>query len=490
MQSLHADLLLQQITDPDAQTLADAFPDEVPSLFVDGMEKIAHVLSITREATNYGLPAAQPWERIWIELIGKPDIDIAYRDTLSMYEQTLRGAIERVVLQRGNAHRAAQNQARAKAPKHIKSYEILQLIQSRGHSIRLNLCRGIEDNGRTMTNGDYADIRREMRDLKVRGMDAVQDVITSTAYKNAYHPVQNYLNALTFEGGDPIADLANHFVSEYGMFPVFVRRWLVGACAKAMAAEQNRMLVLDGPRGIGKSHFARWIASPLPNYFLEEELDTRDEDNKRRLAEYWIWEVKELGSSMRKSDWESMKGFLTQRTVTFRRKYDRVDTIQPALASFIGTINNEEGFMPTGDRRYFVERILSIDWSYSKTVDVHQVWAQAMSLYINGENWQPITDYEKQQIEIINEEYRILDPVEETIKKWFKIDPKNSNWWLPSMDIMDVLKDPNKGNLKPGSEIDTRKLSRALTKLGLDKPKPNRLGGTQVRGYFGIDHKP
>jgi hypothetical protein len=464
MSTLHADLILQGIVDPDAQILTDAFIDENSSLFIDGMERLAHALSISREITNYGLPTSQPWERIWIELIGSPDIDAAYRNALSIYDQLLRGAIERAIVQRGNAHRAAQNQAHTKAPKHIKSYEILQLIQSRGHSIRLNLCRGVEDNGRTMTNGDYADIRREMRDLKVLGMDAVQDVITSTAYKNAYHPIQDYLRGLSFEGGDPIADLANYFHSEYGMFPVFLRRWLIGTCAKAMAAEQNRMLVMDGPKGIGKSHFVRWIASPMPAYFLEEELDTRNEDNKRRLAENWIWEVKELGSSMRKSDWESMKGFLTQRTVTFRRKYDRVDTIQPALASFIGTINNEEGFMPTGDRRYYVEKILSIDWAYTK-IDVNQVWAQAMMLYLSGESWQPTTDQERQRIDIINEEYRILDPVEETIKKWFKIDPQNSNWWLSSLEIMDALKDPNKGNLRVGSELDMRKLARALTKL-------------------------
>lgn len=487
--TLYADLLSRGISTHDAQTLTEAFPNENPGLFLDGMEKVAHVMAITRDATSYGLPAAQPWTRIYIDMIGRPDIDKAYQDAISVYEQSLRDAIEHVTIQRGNAHRAAQSQVKAKTTKQHKTHEILQLMQNRGHSIRMNLCRGIEDNGRIMTNGDYSDIRCEMRDLGVRGMDHVSDVINSVAQKNAYHPVQDYLNALTFEGGDPIGELANHFQSEYGMFPTFLKRWLIGACAKVMAAEQNRMLVMDGPKGIGKSHFVRWLSSPLPAYFIEEELDTRNEDNKRRLAEYWIWEVKELGSSMRKSDQESMKGFLTQRTVTFRRKYDKVDTIQPAMASFIGTINNEEGFLPTSDRRYFVERILSIDWNYVQ-VNIHQVWAQANMLYLAGEKWQPDSDEERGQIEIINEEYRMLDPVEETIKKFFKFDPNNTNWWLSSLEIMDTLKDPMKGNLKVGSELDMRKVARALTKLGLDKPKPKRLGNSQVRGYYGIDYLP
>ena len=145
--------------------------------------------------------------------------------------------------------------------------------------------------------------------------------------------------------------------------------------------------------------------------------------------------------------------------------------------------------MPTSDRRYFVERILSIDWSYT-ALDIHQIWAQAMMLYLSGESWQPTTEDERKQIDIINEEYRVIDPVEETIKKFFKIDAKNQNWWLSSLEIMSVLKDPQKGNLRVGSEIDMRKLSRALTKLGLDKPKQKRAGTDLIRGYYGIEHLP
>ncbi len=483
--SLYDELLTQKASPNDAQIIANAFLNAKNPAFVEDMNRLAFVLAISRDVT-LTLPTEQPWRRIWSEMVGKTDIDAAYADALQIYEQDLRAAIQRVVSYRITSCIASKNLQKAKT-KWVKSDEVEDWIRACGYSLRLNACRGIENNGIKISNTDYADIHTAMWDAVKAPRHLVEDAIISLAGHNLFHPIREYLTNLSFNGGDPIGDVAAHFTSEYNMFPFFFRKWLIGACAKAMNAEQNRMLVLDGEKGIGKSHFAMWLGSSMREYFIEEELDTHNEDIRRRLGEYWIWEVKELGSSMRKSDWESMKGFLTQRTITIRKKYDRTDTVMPALASFIGTINNDEGFMPTADRRYYIERILSIDHGYTK-IDVNQVWAQAMMLYLSGENWQPVTDDERKRIEEINEDYRIVDPVEETIKKFFKIDPKEKNWWLSSVDILNVLKDSNKGNLRVGSEVDARKLARALTKLGLDKPKLRKgISGAQ-RGYFGIDY--
>lgn len=487
MTTLHAELQRQHIADPDAQTLVNAFPHEDPDQFIDGLERTAHVLGITRKA-NYVLPQAQPWTRIWTYLVQDYDLDRAYSDGLSVYEEPIRDAIKRVVSQRITAHLAIKNQARVKA-KRAKSTDIIRWLQTQGYSFRFNECEGIENNGVLLQDADYARIQCQMNDIGEPRVNLIEATIKMIADDNRYHPIREYLNSLKFDGGDPITDLANHFQSEYGVFPLFLHKWLIGACAKAMTGFQNRMLVLDGPQGIGKSNFAKWLCSPLPRYFRQAEIDPHDDDDKRRLSEFWIWEVQELGSSMRKSDWEAIKGYLRQETVSFRRKYGKTETKTRALTSFIGTINNEEGFLPNADRMFFIERILSIDWTYTK-IDVNQVWAQAMMLYLSGEKWEPETKQEREQIERINEEYRIIDPVEETIKKFFKIDPKEMNWWLSSTEIMGTLKDPIKGNLKPGSEIDMRKLARALTKLGLDKPKLKRTGGSPARGYFGIDYLP
>jgi len=488
--TLHADLLLQQITDPDAQILADTFDSENPAQFIDGLERLAHMLGVSQQI-NYILPDAQPWKQIWDYILqnNADDIGKTYLDALTQFDNPVRDAMRRAVHQRITAHVAIKNQARAKSKK-PKSTDIARWLQTHGYSFRYNVCRGIENNGALLDDFNLKTIQCEMNDIGEPRMPLIEATIYRAAGENRYHPIRDYLNNLSFEGGDPIADLAGYFTSQYGMFAIFLRRWLIGVCAKTLTGAQNRMFVLDGPQGIGKSNFAKWLASPLPAYFQQAEINPHNEDDKRRLGEYWLWEVQELGSSMRKTDWEAIKGYIRQEVVVFRRKYGRMDTILPALTSFIGTINNEEGFLPTADRMFYTEKITAIDWDYAKNMNVHQVWAQAMSLYLAGESWQPTTDWEREQIAAINEDYRVLDPVEETIKKHFKIDPANQNWWLSSMEIMETLKDPNKGNLRVGAEIDARKLARALTKLGLDKPKVKRIGGSLQRGYFGIDYLP
>jgi predicted P-loop ATPase len=52
---------------------------------------------------------------------------------------------------------------------------------------------------------------------------------------------------------------------------------------------------------------------------------------------------------------EALKWFLTLETVTVRRPYGHFDLDKPALASFIGTVNDDgAGFLTdvTGNRRF------------------------------------------------------------------------------------------------------------------------------------------
>ena len=192
---------------------------------------------------------------------------------------------------------------------------------------------------------------------------------------------------------------------------------------------------------------------------------------------------------MRRADREALKAFLTTQTVRERKPYARYDMQGPAMASYIGTVNNEMGLLsdPTGNRRFMISHITGIDWDYTK-LDVDQVWAQAFDLYLKNEPWN-LDPNEVARANEINELYQVVDVVEETIKKHFEIDTAQTTWWCSTLEILDVLKDPGKGNLKGGSEIDTRKLASALIKLGLDKPTLKKSRGISARGYYGIQRK-
>jgi len=212
--------------------------------------------------------------------------------------------------------------------------------------------------------------------------------------------VKDYLESLEYDGGKHVDLLLTYFTDKDNVFVFLLRRYLVGAVARVYEQTQNAMLVLDGEQDLGKSAFARWLTSGLehPGHFIESNIDTENKDHTIRLATTWIWEVGELGSTTSRADRSKLKAFLTRETICERKSYGRLPISKPAITSFIGTINNDIGFLndPTGNRRYNPTTLTSINWDYSKNIDVNQVWAEAVDLYKNGEPWR-LKDTEKQK---------------------------------------------------------------------------------------------
>jgi predicted P-loop ATPase len=315
-------------------------------------------------------------------------------------------------------------------------------------------------------------------------------VYVADAWQHRYHPIKNYLMGLKFEGGDPITEVGNCFQDEYGMFQTWLRRWLIGAVARVMAGEQNRVLILDGAQGLGKDYFAHWLCSSRLEYFYEGPIMPDDKDCRLRRMWTWIWNMTEFGATSRRAERDALKAFITTQEVRDRKPYGRYDIHGTAMSSFIGTVNNEIGILtdPTGNRRFMISHILSIDWSYTR-IDVDQLWAQAYELYMSGESWN-LVGAELVRAEEINEFYQTVDVVEETIKKLFTIDPANTTAWLSTVDILETLKDPIRGNLRAGTEVDARRLAAALTKMGLGKPSARKIHNQVIRGYYGIQKIP
>jgi hypothetical protein len=267
-------------------------------------------------------------------------------------------------------------------------------------------------NGDRYSDFHAAELRTRARDAgygkKGRpSLGALEDMIRVLANRNRYHPVRDWLNSLEWDGKNHFGTLCMHFHTPHepiryangqklSLFDAWLRRWALGAVAKAMgnsrACQQNAVLVLDGEQNRGKSYFARWLCSSptLAGLFEESPITPGDKEHARRQCTKFIWEVSELGATMRSADREALKAFITFAERTFRRPYDRNPIVKPALASFVGTINNESGFLtdPTGNRRFLIATVDRIDWGYSTKVTPDQFWAQIMHWHREGQTWE------------------------------------------------------------------------------------------------------
>lgn len=320
------------------------------------------------------------------------------------------------------------------------------------------------------------------------GQDRMMRAISEAGAANRYHPIKDYLNSLTWDGGDHLGKFLGHLrfnpAIGDGVGRLFFRRWLIGAVAKVMEQGQNFMLVLDGDQGIGKSYLVRWLC-PLSRFFIEGAIHPDDKDSYLRLMSHWIWEVGELEGTTRRSDRAALKDFITRQEVTVRAPYGRHDITRPAVASLIGTINEDgAGFLndPTGTRRFAVVKLDAIDFDYT-TVPIGQLWAQIYTLYQDGEKWE-LTGNERAAQHAVNARYEADSPVEQYLRKvfaWDKAASMRQENFLPALDIMDELR---LAGLSGNERANLMEISTILKRDGLVKA---RVKG--MTGFYGMAKK-
>jgi len=367
----------------------------------------------------------------------------------------------------------------------IKPSRVLTALQSLNLNLRYNECANrIEVGSQPMHEGIEAKIRIDMRERGYRNMSILTDCIIHQAYQNRYHPVRSYLTqaALQFDGQSHIARLASYVRDTDGVFSVWLRKWLIGAVAKVVKAEQNPILVLDGAQGIGKSELVRWLC-PLPDYHIEAAILPDDKDTYLRIASKWIWEVAELGATVRRADREALKHIITLRHITVRPPYAKHDIEMPAMASFIGTVNDEAGLLndPTGSRRFLVCHVESIDWKgYTGNVDISQVWAEAYAAYLRGESWL-LSDVEMLAQRAINARYEIDDSIEGLLKRYLTVDKSHDDWWIPTDEILEILYGSGGITIQ-----NSHGLGACARRLGLKRVKRNNRKGQKVWGFTGV----
>ena len=379
----------------------------------------------------------------------------------------------------------------------MKTADYYAAFAKLGYDFRLNdMSDHVEVNGQPITDTMAAKIRCDLRDLGISTVRVAEDAWTAKALEQRYHPIEDYLMGLTWDGRNHIERLCNWFTDAHPdpewpddpcpVFRVYLRRWLIGAVGKVLDHSQNAMLVLDGPQNIGKSYFVRWLCSGLPGYFVESAIHPDDKDHKLMLASKFIWECQELASTTRRQDVDSLKSFLTMVEVTERAPYGHYDQIRPAMASFIGTVNNLGGFLTdrTGSRRFNACTLRKIDWKYSIWVDLDQVWAEAAHACQVGETGD-LTEAEAGLRDRLNREYEVDSGVLDWIQRFYTITRDDADF-VPTYAMAAKLQEG--GFRGKPTDVLQREIGIELTRLGLAKGQ-RRLEGERPPGYYGLVEK-
>lgn len=242
------------------------------------------------------------------------------------------------------------------------------------------------------TDTDDANLRVYLeRCYGITGKDKINDARDHVVSKNGKHPIRDYLNSLTWDGVPRLERLIIDYIGadDNELNRAMTRKHFTAAVARVMhpGCKYDYCLIMTGPEGVGKSTLLNVMGG---EWFNDSITTTEGKEGMECLRRAWIVEMGEL-SSIKRSDVESVKAYLSKRVDIYRAAYGRRTTEHPRQCVFCGT-TNEALFLKgdTGNRRFWVidvdpSKRKHDDWLQALTRDRDQLWAEAVSYYRAGE---------------------------------------------------------------------------------------------------------
>lgn len=276
----------------------------------------------------------------------------------------------------------------------------------------------------TLDNRENASITHILSLATLNGLNAaaVPGYVAAIADANQYNPVLDWVKSKPWDEKDRIQAFAAtlEVKEDYPKLLkiAIIHKWLRSAAAALYKNHFHArgVLTLQGSQGLGKTS---WVRALIPDAKLRESvlkvdhhLDAGDKDSKILAISHWIIEVGELDSSFKK-DVARLKGFITADTDKIRRPYAKADSEYQRRTVFCATVNDENFLVdPTGNSRFWTLPVKNIN--YHHTLDMQQVFAQALAEVEGGAIWWLDHDEEAMLTEV-NKRHRSVSVVRELL---------------------------------------------------------------------------
>lgn len=311
---------------------------------------------------------------------------------------------------------------------------------------------------RPLCDADDAELRLYLeRCYEVTSKGQITDGLTVVVKGNSYHPVRDYLDAVSWDGTERLDTL---FIDLFGAPDTPYTR---AVTRKAFTAAVSRIykpgckydyvLVLVGDQGVGKSTTLAkmggdWFSDSVPTLVGKEALES--------IQGSWLIELGEL-AGLRKAEVDAVKHFISKREDRYRVAYGKRVEHFPRRCVFFGT-TNEEDFLRdvTGNRRFWVVNCKGgkgrLDFkTYLTPATVAQLWAEAKERFSQGEPLYLAEDGLEEEARIIQDKHLEKDErsglVSEYLERllptnWDELDTyQRRNWLADEKNVGTVVRE-------------------------------------------------
>ena len=223
----------------------------------------------------------------------------------------------------------------------------------------------------------------------------IQKAIAIVADCNKYHPIQDYLNSLEWDGTERIRHALRKYLGAEESEYVYqcLRLFMLGAIHRVFkpGCKFEVMLCLVGGQGAGKSTFFRLLA--VKDEWFSDDLRKIDDENVfRKMQGHWIIEMSEMIATANAKSIEDIKSFISRTKETYKVPYETHPADRLRQCVFGGSSNTLD-FLPldrSGNRRFMpimvhpeqAEVHILEDEAASRAY-IDMMWAEAMFIYRN-----------------------------------------------------------------------------------------------------------
>ena len=300
----------------------------------------------------------------------------------------------------------------------------------------------------------------------------VHEAVAWAAHRHTYSPVEDYLEALEWDGVERISTWCSRYVGapDDRVTQAMARAWLIQAVARALTpgCKADTVLILRGRQGSGKSTSLSILGG---DWFRDTPIDLASKDRFSALQGAWIYELAEL-DSLRRAEAQTLKAFVSSQRDSYRPSYGRNTRDVPRTTVFAGTTNDDEFLQDaTGSRRWWVIETTTCD-AQTLRQDRDQLWAEAVHAYRSGEGWHLDTDLEESRA-VMAQRYEVSDPLAAPFELWCD---KRHDFTIS--EAWSAL-----GYLTPPQSRDGQRLGKLIRQLGLHVAGKVVRNGKRVHGY-------
>lgn len=308
--------------------------------------------------------------------------------------------------------------------------------------------------------------------------------ISDIAQSNAFHPVRDYLNSLTWDGRERISRwLRDYAGAADDAYTCAVSRIMLVAAVRRVrqpGCKFDEMPILEGVQGTNKSTGLKvmavrheWFADDLP----------LGADTKRFMEAIqgrWIVEAGEL-KGMSQGDVAQLKATLSRTVDRARLSYGRKNTVMDRRCLIVGTTNETSGYLrdATGNRRFWPVLVNRFNIEELER-DRDQLWAEAAHYEAQGESirlaqdlWSDAAREQESREQVDPFEFLLKDAFGDiTGKIWM-----GDVWRIVGIQPGDATQDQN------------RRLGSTMQKLGWTRSRRRTDGGREYCYLKGDDER-